>query len=255
MCEQKIITYERCRHEISEKLHCKQALREIRRAEKRSTWCCIWISNRKSRVICDVRYLMYRNPNLCEECQAARRRERAWQVRRYREQAKQAKQRAEAEKAARRRQQQESSQLSRARDHTRPGAVRYPQEQVAQMYDEDPLYQDIYDLLSGRTKQEYVSPPPATQQKNSRGRESRGHRPYGGLAPAPVPAARASVGVPLNIAARSRYDHRSRRDSWNRAVHEAGYSLPLPEQKHEASDDRGEPLPGDDFLDMMERLV
>ncbi|KAJ9161375.1 hypothetical protein NKR19_g2314 [Coniochaeta hoffmannii] len=180
MCREIVITYDGCRHEASDKKLCLAAEREIAKAQKRTTWCCIAVKPPKRRVVCEVEYKPYRQAGFCEHCKAARRREQARQVRAFRAQSQE---RARADQLARDRQRQEKIKEAEAREEARAkarqAAERYEWEARAAQRDhgdsfiENPLYKQVMDLLSGPEYQEYMPPPAksSARQATGRGRE------------------------------------------------------------------------------------
>jgi hypothetical protein len=289
MCREHVLTYDRCRHETSDKKLCLAAEREITKVQKRTTWCCIPTGPPKRRVVCEVEYKMYRQPGFCDHCKAVRRRERARQVRAFREEAKR---KAAADQLARYRQQQEKIKDSEARAKARQAAERYEWKARAAQHDhgdsfiENPLYAQVLDLLSGPDYQEYMPPPQksAAQKNTGSGREHSRSKPqgrappplsarrlheYSGRKPQGPPPTQAPVALPVpgvgmaihrrQMAGVGKPQLHVMTDagvhSGNQVVQNGGYTVPLPKQNHALMNDYGEPMPDDEFLDFVERYV
>lgn len=279
MCQEHVISYERCRHEASERKSCAAAEREKNKVRKRATWCCFSAPSRK--IVCQVEYQAYREPGFCDCCKEVQRRERARQIRAFREEAKR---KAEADRIVRSRYQQERLANNDAREQARRAAVGYAWRSRAAQHDhgdsyiENPLYGQVLDLLSGPEYQRYMPPPSSAAGNNPGGDGGFGGSNPHRLAQPPAPA-RVPVPPPGRLSSR-RYKERSGRKPRGPAPAPAPAQVARPiarvpalathrrqmagagepprhaARNDEASmDEYGEPVPDDDFLDFVERYV
>jgi hypothetical protein len=183
MCRENIVTYNKCKHEASKKMLCLAAERELAQAQKRTTWCCISVSPLKTRVVCQVEYKLRLHPDFCDHCQAVRRREQARQVQ----------QKATAERITRERQRREKINEAEARANARHAADTYQwvgrraaRPEHGDSFIENPLYKQVWDLLTEPEFRENIPPPTArsaARQATGSGKESSG---FGSKPPYPV---------------------------------------------------------------------
>lgn len=275
MCRERIITYERCGHEGSEKKYCLAAEREIARVQKRATWCCFKPPSRK--IVCEVEYKLYREPGICDHCKAVHRRERAQQVRAFRGEA-QRKAKAEVDRQVRNRQWQTLVEDNEAREKARQAAVEYTWRARAAQHDhgdsfiEDSLYGQVLGLLSGPEYHEYMLPPPSAALKDTRSNRElsssnlQRRAPASAPAPAPAPPSARPIARVSAMATHRRQmagagepprhvGHNEKEDSSSRLAQDGGIPVPSRKQEHATMGDYGDPMPDDDFLDFVERYA
>ncbi|KAB5536369.1 hypothetical protein GE09DRAFT_1139624 [Coniochaeta sp. 2T2.1] len=171
MCQETVVTYELCRHEVAERRHCAAAQREIDRAQKRVTWCC-FASAPSRRIDCKVQYQTYKDYAYCGRCKILRRREQDRQVQAAREKERR---RARADQVARDRtvldrlaQNEAKSKAEKAKGVQRYGwqkvtpvesTNRPAQQRHGDSFIENPLYAEILNLLTEAEYREFMPSP------------------------------------------------------------------------------------------------
>ena len=266
MCNEHVWLFRGCRHSWRSKTYCEDARRAQRQAE---SGCCGFFTSSPEDV-CEVRAVTHLDERPCRQCQRADREAIDRDARNL------AKARAEARQAAEL-YGWEADDAGAGRDsHISRG-----------------LYQQAVTILPEREYMEYMpapagrstapagrSPAPAGRSPTPAGRlptpasRSLTVRTIRGAArgeaipmtpfPPPVAVTRAQVrrgagaaNGPRHRTERTPQERRQAqseiRNDYNNIVRSAGLSLPLPRPQHEAADEFDEPLPDEEFLDMVSR--
>lgn len=249
MCEEHSWLFSGCRHTWRAKSHCEAARRAKRQAE--SGCCGLWSST--PRKVCQVRYQTHYDPRPCRQCQ------RAARERIDREARETAEARAQAKRAA----EKYGWRAAALRGGNGVGAS---DGTGRDSYISTGLYQQAVNILPESEYRRHVPPPPGRVATT---RMLRGYtRRIGAsevLPPLPIALTRDQVrrgaGGPDGRGRWRQQDpepsqrgRREIRDSYHNMMRSAGFPLPLPQQRHEASDEHDEPLPDDDFLAMVSRV-
>lgn len=238
MCVEHVWLFSDCRHSWQTKQHCADAKRAKEEAED-SGCCGLWASTPKK--ICQVRYETHRDLRACRQCL----------------------------RAARDKTEREAREKTEARAQARRAAERYGWGDATRRdsHISSELYRQAVNIVPGSEYKRYMPPPPSYRPAASS--PPRAVKTKIGVAdvlpPLPLAVTRDQIRKgtgSLKNGSRRRYpqymqpsqrDKNEIRDSYNGMIRSAGLPLPLPQQRHEASDENDEPLPDDDFLAMVGR--
>lgn len=252
MCYEHIWLFRECRHSWRSKSYCEDARRAQREAE--SACCGFFTSSPED--VCEVRPVTHHDARPCRQCQRADREAIDREARNL------AKARAEAKEAAER-YGWDAADAGAGRDsHISRG-----------------LYRQAVTILPEREYMEYMATPagpstapagrsPATDSRSLTARTTRGAARGEAIpmTPLPPPAAVTRARVRRGAGAANGPRHRTERspqerrqaqseirNDYNNIIRSAGLPLPLPRPQHEAADEFDEPLPDEEFLDMVSR--
>lgn len=259
MCQEHIWKFSRCRHSSRSRHYCEAARRAQRKAE---SGCCGFLVSTPENV-CRVVTITHCDSSPCRQCQRAFREEIDREARQLAEAKAQA-------KAAAKKYGWVTATAGGSGGNGGSGGVR------RDSHISSSLYRQAVSILPESEYRENIPAPPArtgSRRAHRPASSSRRDRDQGRVVPlVPLPPSPAVArgqgrkGRRCNPPAPSRPSgstqrspeerlqaQREIRNSYNNIIRSAGLPLPLPRPRHESADEFDEPLPDDDFLDMVSR--